>query len=232
MSGLGVLMVLVMSRAGAPTVSGAQVGECPTNVLDVWRMKYGSVPQDVRSSAPGAEEIVLETPSLALHPGATSSTRVIIEQNTTPLFGYSLDVDVIPEPGAVGTVIAHVGLTNFYLSQNLIEASGTASLDPLFSVILDPGDDGVFISANTDDGSTVTATAGVNDVLAEVYFSALPGSQGTFRIELGPASALSDGEGVPVAFGFVAGSIDVTSPVGVEAGVEVVSWGMVKNAYR
>ena len=152
------------------------------------------------------ELIVLDGPDLQLCVGQTESMLFLLRLNTTPLFGYSLDIDIVPAAGATGSVTVNVGLTNFFEVRNLITAGG-AELDPLFSVILDTGDGGVFVSANTADGSTVLAVDDVNDVLVQVFFEASPDAGGDFMIELGPGSALSDGSGFAVPFAFTAGLV-------------------------
>ncbi len=183
-------------------------GDGCVNVLDVMVMR--GLPAGGAAAAPeGAgptELIVLDGPELQLCVGETESMLFLLRQNTTPLFGYSLDIDIVPAAGATGSVTVNVGLTNFFEVRNLITAGG-AVLDPLFSVILDTGDGGVFVSANTADGSTVLAVDDVNDVLVEVFFEASPDADGDFMIELGPGSALSDGSGFAVPFAFTAGVV-------------------------
>jgi len=127
---------------------------------------------------------------------------------TTPLFGYSLDIDIAPAAGATGAVSVDLSLTNFFDSMNLITAAG-ATRDPLFSAISDTGDGGAFLSTNTADLSTVTASAGFNDVLAELVFTSTADASGDFTVSLGPVSALSDALGFPVAFTFAPLTITV-----------------------
>jgi len=147
------------------------------------------------------ETIVIEGELDQVQPGSTVAALVKLEFNTTPLFGYSIDVDVLADPDAKGSVTANVELTNFFAGQNVIAAGG-AEMDGLMSVIVDPGDGGVFVSANTDDSSTVLAVPDINDVLAEVVFDISEDASGEFCIRLGRASALSDGEGTAVPFVF------------------------------
>ena len=135
------------------------------------------------------ERIVVEGGTEDVLPGTTVSVLFVLQNNTTPLFGYSLDVDVIPQPDASGSLAVDVLATNFFDRRNLITAGG-AIRDPIFSQILDTGDGGVFITTNTDDGSTVLAVAGLNDVLAQVFFDVSAEAFGNFTIELGPASAI------------------------------------------
>lgn len=110
--------------------------------------------------------------------------------------------------GATGSVSVDVSLTNFFDSQNLITAAGLTR-DPSFSLILPSGVNGAFISTNTNDGSTTLATSGVNDVLAQLFFSASADASGQFAIQLGAGSALSDGQGFAVDFDFTPGTITV-----------------------
>ncbi len=140
----------------------------------------------------GADEVV---------PGTTFEVLFTVhDTDNTRLFGYSLDIDVVPDTNATGGLRANIDLSNFFDEQNLITAGG-ATRDPLFSDIMGT-DDGVFITTNTDDGSTVLAVAGVNDVLAQVFFDVSADAFGDFTIELGPASAVgtADFEFTPRTF--------------------------------
>jgi len=141
-------------------------------------------------------------------PGTQVSVLWLIGDVSTPLFGYSLDLNLAPVlPMNTGVVTVDVGATNFFPARNLIAAGG-ATLDPVFSVILSDGMGGVFISANTDDGSTVLPVAGVNDVLTELVFTISADALGEFTFVLGPGSALSDAQGFPVPFD--GGSVTIT----------------------
>ncbi len=199
------------------------------NVLDValYRKAASGFESPVNGDAiaafgPGGEQIIVEPVASIVAPGGTVSVLVLIRSNTTPLLGYSLDVDVVPGPMAVGTLTADVVATNFFDSQNLITA-GDATRDPLFSVILDGGDGGVFINTITDDNSTVLAVDGVNDVLAEVVLTASFDADGDFTIQMGAASALSDANAFSVPFGAFAGTITVAgTPI-----PTVSQWGLV-----
>jgi len=123
-------------------------------------------------------------------PGTTFDVLFTIQDTeSTPLFGYSLNLDVVPDTDAVGILSANIDLTNFFDDRNLITAGG-AVREPLFSDIMNTCDGGAFITANTTGGSTVLAVAGVNDVLAQAFFDVSPDAFGDFTIELGPASAV------------------------------------------
>ena len=95
-----------------------------------------------------AEEIVVEPLTTPTPPGSSGSFRLLIRNNTTPLLGYSLAVQIVPEPNALGSITVDVASSNFVDSRNLI-AGGCATLDPFFSVIQDDGDGGVFINETT-----------------------------------------------------------------------------------
>ncbi len=98
---------------------------------------------------------------------------------------------------------------NFFLAQHLIAACPCgAPMDPDFSVIILNPDGTGFISSNTDDGSTVLATDDVNDILAQVCLSPLPGTSGTFEIRIGIAFALADGDGMSVPFDVVTSTVE------------------------
>lgn len=173
-------------------------GDGCVNVLDLGRLRAKE--EYRRFPAAGAAELmVIDPPSTAALSGETVSLLAMILQNSTPLLGYSLDVDVIPAAGAVGSVTADVAATNFYEVQNLITAGG-AELDPLFSAILDLGDGGVFINAITADDSTVLAVADINDALGEILFDVSGDACGDFAVQFGPASALSDADAFAVPF--------------------------------
>jgi len=154
-----------------------------------------------------AEQILIVPDTTLAVPSTTVSVFFELDQSAVPLFGYSLGVRMVPNAGAVGAVSANVGLTNFYDAQNLITAGG-AVRDPFFSDISGTAE-GVFITTNTDDLSTVTAVDGINDVLAQVYFDISADALGDFAIELGDATALSDGAGFPVSFEYTPATIRV-----------------------
>lgn len=134
-------------------------------------------------------------------PGSQVSVLWLVQDITTPLFGYSLEIT--PAAEARSSNLSSVGVdldaTNFFPGRNFILAGG-GTLDPSFSVIQDNGSGGVFISTNTADLSAILAAAGVNDVLAEVVFTAGADALGDFVFEVGPATALSDTGGFPVDY--------------------------------
>jgi hypothetical protein len=150
-----------------------------------------------------------------IHPGQTmlevlpgSQVRVlwIVDDVSAPLFGYSLDLNLVSS--GLGSVTANDSESNFFESRNLIVAGGR-ELDPLFSVINSDGLGGLFLSTNTSDFSSVIATSGVNDVLAEIVFDVSEDASGEFVFDLASGTALSDSDGFPVAFDQVALSIHV-----------------------
>lgn len=152
------------------------------------------------SQAARAGTMLFEPGSTVYAAGGSGSVVIRLADVTAPLFGYSLDLRISPAAGADGTIVADLARTHFFDSENLISAGG-ATRDPLFSVIL-PTARGVFISSNTSDGSAVSAEPGVNDVLAELFFTISADAEGEFLIDLGPASVLSGPGGNPVAFEF------------------------------
>ena len=145
-----------------------------------------------------AELIDWSDAGLEVLPGASATSLALLGESVTPLFGYSLDLEIVALAGSTGTISIDTAATNFFLARNLIAAGG-AALDPVFSVI-QPAMNGAFISANTADLSTVTATPGVNDVLAQLFFAASSDASGDFEVRVGGGTALSDGNGFPVAF--------------------------------
>ncbi len=152
-----------------------------------------------------AERIVLFVDSPAdgvIEQGTSFSVLAVLRNNATPLAGYTLNVDVEGVPGmSVGTVSASVGLTNFFLPQNLIEQDPGDSLHPVFSVITDPGDDGVFVNALSNSlGVVDLAVEGVSDALAQIVFNVPINALGRFEISLGKGSSLGDLDLEPVSF--------------------------------
>lgn len=145
-----------------------------------------------------AEAAFIHPETLAINalPGQTISVLWLIEDVATPLFGYSLDLDVT---GPASGITVDAGATSFFAPRNLFLAVGL-ELDPVFSLVLPSGAGGVFITANTADGSTALPSPGVNDVLAQVVFVVGTDALGEYVIELGPGSALSDAQGFPVSF--------------------------------
>jgi len=171
----------------------------------------------------GTERIIVEMPISTAFPGQTVSVLFLLRDNTTPLSSYTVDVDIVSEPGAVGTVTANVGLTNFFDQQNFITASG-ATRDPFFSAIVDNGTGGVSVTTNTNDFSTVLAIDDMNDVLAQVFFDVPQDALGDFTVQLNAQSALLDGNIASVSFVTTPGTIRVLVPPPIPA---VSEWGMI-----
>lgn len=130
--------------------------------------------------------------------GESITFLVFLRDSPSALFGYSLDVVIEPDPAAAGGVVVDPSMTNFFDEQNLITAGG-AMRDPVFSLIL-PMADGVFISTNTSDLSTVSPVPGVNDVLAQIVLNVSPDASGSFTVLLDDGTALADASGASVPF--------------------------------
>lgn len=145
-----------------------------------------------------AEVIRFDPLSIEMRPGERARALVLLDESVTPLFGYSLDVQLAGLGGASGLAI-NIDETNFFDARNLITAAGEAR-DPVFSIIRGTPDGGVFISTNTESGMEVLAHPDVNDVLAELVFDAAPDALGDFEITLGTGTALSTALGEPVPF--------------------------------
>jgi hypothetical protein len=175
-------------------------GDGCVNVLDLRALDVG-----LSSGAPGgglagpSEVIATDLPILGLETGETEALLFLLQGNVTPLFGYSLEIEIVPIDDATGTVDVCVVQTNFFDERNLIIAGG-APLDEDFALIFGTPEGGVFINANTADGSTVLAVPDVNDVLAEVHFTAGTDASGEFEIVLAAATALSDVDGFEVPY--------------------------------
>jgi hypothetical protein len=134
-------------------------------------------------------------------PGSQVSVLWMIETSTAPLFGYSLDLNLLADVSGTrtGSTVINTDASNFFDQKNLITAGG-GTRDQIFSVMLGDGSGGAFISTNSNDGSVFMAEAGVNDVLAEIVFDISADASGVFVFDLGPGSALSDANGFPVDF--------------------------------
>ena len=147
-----------------------------------------------------AEQIIFIGPGAPVMQGTTFSVNMLIRNNTTNLVGYSLDVDVAPLAGAVGSVTGNAALSNFSLTSNLIERDPTDSLHPIFSVIAPAVDGGVFFNGQSLSGTPVNlALPGFSDGLGQVFFDVPMGASGLFEISLGPGTSLFDGVN-PVPF--------------------------------
>lgn len=161
-----------------------------------------------RAAIAGPASILAEPATAEALPGDAMSILFRISQaEPTPVFGYSLDIDVLAGPGSSGAIVVDIDFTNFFDEQNLITAGG-GTRDALASEIV-ANTSGVFISTNTDDLSSIIPVEGVNDVLAQVYFDISTDASGVFAIELGRASVLSDANGLPIEFDFTPASITV-----------------------
>ena|GEM_PF-4808008 len=147
------------------------------------------------SAAPGstrtasAEDIVFESAPATVLPGQTFSFLTKLLNNTTPLVAYALDVNIVPEPGFLGSVSARLEpnapWTNFYVSENLIaNAPGGGALHATSS-ITGGGAGDVDIVALSDDFFNVDPAGPGHDVLAELVFDVSGGASGFFTIELG-----------------------------------------------
>lgn len=174
---------------------------------------YRDNPGGDGSVAGGGESVIVEERSLVAVPGQTVKFKLRLFNSTTPLFGYSMAVVAIPLAGATGSVSGDPAQSSFFPSRNLfLAAPSHPPLDPVFSVILPLASNGVFVNANTADGSSVTGSAGVNDILAEVAFTPSATAQGVFEIRLGQASALANGAGQAVPFGQCIARLSVGVP--------------------
>jgi hypothetical protein len=183
--------------ASAELPVGDLNGDGRVNVLDV-AIERGL--SGGEASARGfMEAILFETPEITVAAGEQASLRVLFDSSEEPIFGYSLDVDVTALSGATGTLAPLAAASNFGGANNIIVGAG-AMLDPLFSVIQGAPDGGLFVSANTSDGSVVESVPGVNDVFAEVVFEAPADAAGMFELSFGPGTAIADAAGQPIEF--------------------------------
>ena len=213
-------------RAGDPGFNTATDlnNDSMVNAVDValWRLGRGkgNVPATTGTGSSGetgtlaasTEQIIVEGQTTLALPGTTVSVLFLIRDNTTPILSYTLDVNIVPQSGSMGTVTANVSMTNFYDIRNLITADG-AVRDAFFSVIQDNGGGGVSVTTITSDLSTVQAVDNVNDVLAEVFFDVPQNALGDFTIELASGSVLVDGNAASIPFSFTPGTIQVSNSI-------------------
>lgn len=153
------------------------------------------------------EEIIVEEAIAAAAPGSSFSVRFLLQNNSTPILGYSLDIAVFAEIGSLGTVTVDTLSTGF-TDQNLIPE---VMRDPIFSTIIDQGNGGVFVNAITIDNSTVLAVPGTSDVFVEVLFDVSSDACGSFQIQLGQATALADANAFAIPFSYTSSIIQVTA---------------------
>lgn len=129
--------------------------------------------------------------------------------NQIPLFGYSLNVDLTPSAGAIGDVIGDPTASNFYVQQNLITQGG-GTLHPVLSLILAPGDDGLFVNGVNHIPVPVSLSVpGVNDILAELVFDTSDDALGFFTFDLGPGSVLSHVPNQEVPFDILTTQVEI-----------------------
>ena len=149
-----------------------------------------------------AEGVVFELidPPGVISPGDQIAFVVRLEDNGTPneLTGYSLNVDILPDAGASGTVISNPLLSNFFDIENLITQGGGVLHD--LSIIFDPGDGGLFVNALTEDLLPVDLAGPGHDALAELIFDVSLDAEGLFTIDLGFGSVLADVNFEPIDF--------------------------------
>ncbi len=142
-----------------------------------------------------AETILLIGPGGDVMPGTTLSVLVLLHNNTTNLVGYSLDMNVTAQDESIGSVTGNASASDFALTRNLIERDPDDSLHPVFSVIANAADGGVFLNAQSLSGNPVDlALPGFSDGLGTIAFDVSEDAGGRFEISLGPATVLFSGQ--------------------------------------
>lgn len=132
--------------------------------------------------------------------------------NDIPLFGYSLNVDVTPKPDVVGTISPNPTASNFFPEQNLIVQEG-GTLHPILSIIIAPGDGGLFVNGVNDVPVPVgLSVPGESDILAELVFDTTAETTGTFVFSFGPGTVLSHVPKVEVPFESFSKEVTVILP--------------------
>ena len=141
-------------------------------------------------SAPtlAADHVGFEQPTMEVIPGQPFSMLALMTQNTTPLRFYSLDFEVLPQPGATGKLVGDDAASNFYLTQNLIKQGG-GTLSPVSQVIQNTmdahGNRGLVVNGMTlAEDNVAPAVSGVSDVLAQLVFDVSSDASGFFTIQL------------------------------------------------
>lgn len=161
----------------------------------------------------GATTLIVDERSILAAPGATVRLKVRLLNCDTPLIGYSAALRAVPLAGATGAVTANAQTSSFFPPRNIILAApAPPALDPVFSVIVPLAQGGVFVNANTADGSAVTSVMEVNDTLAEIAFDVGATAHGVFEVQLGPASALANASGQGAPFRICLARISVAVP--------------------
>ncbi|MFH0980520.1 MAG: hypothetical protein V2A79_03150 [Planctomycetota bacterium] len=156
--------------------------------LGVW---IGSLLVQGLTPTASAETIRFLAPAQVL-PGQPFSFLVDLINNTTPLYGYALDVNITGEAGFVGTITGRVPpaipASNFYPSQNLIAAGGRV-LGPASTINLaSPGPGGhrgLDVIAFNQTLDNVALAAPGHNVLAQLVFDVSASASGSFTLNLG-----------------------------------------------
>ncbi len=161
-----------------------------------------------------AEDVFFDLigPLGVINPGDQIAIVARLEGNETPneLTGYSLNVDILAEAGATGTVLSDAISSNFYDIENLITQGG-GELHAL-SDIFDPGDGGLFVNALTADLLPVELAGDGHDAFAELIFDVSLDAEGLFTIDLGFGSVLSDANFEPIDFDVEPFTFEVVVP--------------------
>ncbi len=155
--------------------------------------------------------ITLDPPATPAAPDTTFKFLVRIS-GTDPIAAYTLDLRVIPQAGATGTVTGNAAESNYYEAENLI-ANGSAGggISTTFSSIGQSGN-GLLINV-VDSAFTATAVPGAGqDVLAEVAFDASADAFGDFRFELGGLTVLATDGGQSHPFESVLLTLNIPEP--------------------
>ena len=175
-----------------------------------------------------AETITLALVPENVAPNETFSVLVKLEENTTRLYGYTLDVNVTGD--AVGQLAPADPATNFYLGENLIDdapAPYTGNLVGTISSGGGAGDLDIFAMNDSDSYANVTLAGPGHDVLAELVFTVLEGAEGTITIDLGASQLITNVSGDPPQFVEVAFDYD---PVTIDIVPEPSGLGLLLGA--
>lgn len=159
------------------------------NQFAIWLL--GTVVVSFFARSASAELIKLNGPGTT-EPGAVFYLLARLADNDDPLVAYSVEIAVVPQPGAVGQITGNAALSDFLLPVNVIDAGG-GDLDPVLSFIIPTAGGGVFFNGvNASLLPVDLARTGINDVLGLAAFDVSPDAFGHFTFRLGLASVLVD----------------------------------------
>jgi hypothetical protein len=151
----------------------------------------GTAVLSISARSASAELIKLNGPGVAA-PGSVFFLLARLADNDDPLVAYSVEIEVVPQPGAVGQITGNAAISDFLLPVNVID-NGGGVLDPVLSFIIPTAQGGLFFNGvNASLLPVDLARTGINDVLGLAAFDVSADAFGHFTFRLGLASVLVD----------------------------------------